>query len=246
MERTALIEYSHRTMAAIVGALVVWMAYRAWRQRQQNPALFRLSVAALVILSVQAWLGRVVVLGELDPAMVTVHLGTAMLLLAILIAIWLGWRPVHVDRGKGGSGRQWVAVAGIMAVILVGAWMRGLGAGLAIDDWPLMDGGLVPAGLDTASRVAAFAHRIVAGGVAVYLGYLAWRHRGREDRNLAGWVLGLYLLQVVAGGITVITDLAGPFRIVHVALAGLGWSVAFGWAHVTWRDARSSEQLAAP
>lgn len=232
LERTALIEYAHRTLAVVVGILVLWLVVAAWRRRRTNPPAFALALAALAILLVQAWLGRIVVLGELDAAMVTVHLGTAMVLLAVLLAIWLG--PGSGDhRGLGRlSARLWVAALGIIIVILVGGWMRGLGAGLAIDDWPLMDGGLVPAGLDTAARVAAFLHRLVAGAVLLYLGYLTVALRKTAWASLAGWLLGLYLLQVVIGGLTVLTDLGAVLRVAHVALGSLTWAVAFGSAYV--------------
>ncbi|MFV1961167.1 MAG: heme A synthase, partial [Acidimicrobiia bacterium] len=90
LESTALIEYSHRSLAAVVGVLVLWLVVASWRKRSSEPVQFGLSLAALAVLLVQAWLGRAVVLGELHPNMVTVHLGTAMLLLALLIAVWLG------------------------------------------------------------------------------------------------------------------------------------------------------------
>lgn len=240
LERTALIEYAHRTMAAIVGVLVLWLLVAAWRRRRINPAGFALALAALAILLVQAWLGRIVVLGELDATMVTVHLGIAMVLLAVLLSIWL-------DSGPGGhhgldplSARLWVAALGIIIVILVGGWMRGLGAGLAIEDWPLMDGALVPAGLDSAARVAAFLHRLVAGAVLAYLGYLTVAMRKTAWASLAGWLLGLYLLQVVVGGLTVLTDLGAVLRVAHVALGSLTWALAFGSAYVAGPKRSSS------
>ncbi len=232
LERTALIEYAHRTLAVVVGILVLWLVVAAWRRRRSNPAGFVLALVALAILLVQAWLGRIVVLGELDATMVTVHLGTAMVLLAVLLAIWLGPGPGNHRGLDRLSARLWMAALGIIIVILVGGWMRGIGAGLAIEDWPLMDGALVPAGLDSAARIAAFLHRLVAGTVLVYLGYLTVALHKTAWARLAGWLLGLYLLQVVIGGLTVLTDLDPVLRIAHVALGSLTWALAFGSAYV--------------
>lgn len=246
LERTALIEYAHRSLAAIVGVLVLWLVIAAWRRRRINAAGFGLSLAALAILLVQAWLGRIVVLGELDAAMVTVHLGIAMVLLAVLLAIWLS--PGTGDR-KGLdrlSARLWVAALGIIIVILVGGWMRGLGAGLAIEDWPLIDGGLVPAGLDSATKVAAFLHRLVAGSVLLYLGYLTVALRKTAWANLAGWLLGLYLLQVVIGGLTVLTDLDPVLRVAHVALGSLAWALASSGAYSAGRRRPASAPSSRP
>ncbi len=246
LERTALIEYAHRTMAAIVGVLVVWLLVAAWRRRRINPAGFVLALAALAILLVQAWLGRIVVLGELDATMVTVHLAIAMILLAVLLAIWLDPGPGDHHGLDQLSSRLWVAALGIIIVILVGGWMRGLGAGLAIEDWPLMDGALVPAGLDSAARVAAFLHRLVAGSVLLYLGYLTVALRKTAWASLVGWLLGLYLLQVVIGGLTVLTDLGPVLRIAHVALGSLTWALAFGTAYVAGRRRSASVSASRP
>ena len=232
LERAAFIEYAHRTMAAIVGILVLWLVVAAWRRRRINPPGFALALAAMAVLLVQAWLGRIVVLGELDAAMVTVHLGIAMVLLAVLLAIWLDPGRGNHDGWNRLSARLWVAALCVIIVIMVGGWMRGLGAGLAFEDWPLMDGALIPAGLETAARVAAFLHRLVAGAVLVYLGYLTVALRKTAWARLAGWLLGLYLLQVVIGGLTVLTNLGPVLRVAHVALGSLSWALAFATAYL--------------
>ena len=56
-ERTAIIEYSHRTAASIVGALVVATATVALLRHRHDRALVWLAVLSLALLGFQAWLG---------------------------------------------------------------------------------------------------------------------------------------------------------------------------------------------
>ena len=83
---TAWIEWMHRLLALLIGlfglaSLVV--AIRDYR-KQKRSVLFA-TIPAALLYSVQDLLGRAVVLNELNPVLVTVHLATAMLLLGVLL-----------------------------------------------------------------------------------------------------------------------------------------------------------------
>ena len=77
----------------------------------------------------------------------------------------------------------------IYAQILVGATMRHTGAGLAIPDFPLMFGHLVPD--HWSAKIAIhFAHRVGALIVTLSVSTVAWyvwsRHRDRPELTRAG------------------------------------------------------------
>src|SRR5688500_14322542 len=86
-ERTAIIEYSHRTLAAVVGLLIVGTSVVTWRTRTRDRAARALAVAALPLLGLQAYLGKVTVERELPAEVVAVHLATAFLLVGLLAVI---------------------------------------------------------------------------------------------------------------------------------------------------------------
>jgi len=225
LERAALIEYTHRTLAAVVGVLVVWLVMAAWRQRSSYPWGIRLGLVALVLLGIQAWLGRVVVLTELHPVLVTFHLATAMLFLAALLAMWQ--LPDDGEwRWGWPTGMLAAAALGVLVVIVVGAWVRGLGAGLAFPDWPLMGGTALPALGGSAARAAQFLHRVSVLALFGYLVYVTVVLWGRRWGRSAAVLLGLYLAQGVVGGLTVLTRLEPVIRVTHVALGALVWAVA--------------------
>src|SRR5207247_2364749 len=64
------------------------------------------------------------------------------------------------------------ATAALLGLIVVGALVRGEGAGLAFRDWPLMDGRLVPR-LGALRPALMFTHRVLAAAVAVLVTVVA-------------------------------------------------------------------------
>jgi heme A synthase len=83
-EYHAVIEYSHRLIALIVGVVIAALAVVATRFFRRNRRVFVPAVAALVLVLIQGALGRIVVKGELESLLVTAHFSTAMVLLGTL------------------------------------------------------------------------------------------------------------------------------------------------------------------
>src|SRR5213594_1694531 len=87
-----VIEWSHRLVAALVSVLVAGLAIYAGAGSRELGAGRRTAYVAVGLLIVQVLLGAVTVKTGLTPAMVILHLATAMLLLATLIAAARGGR----------------------------------------------------------------------------------------------------------------------------------------------------------
>src|SRR5262245_11482330 len=108
-----LIEWSHRLVAAIVSTLVAALAASIWWRRRRGVGSGEWSVpgrtgyVALGLLIVQVLLGAVTVKLQLPPWTIVLHLGTAMLLFATLIATALqltpGSRPGLVGSPASGA-----------------------------------------------------------------------------------------------------------------------------------------------
>jgi cytochrome c oxidase assembly protein subunit 15 len=117
---------------------------------------------------------------------------------------------------------------------LIGAVMRHNKAGLAIPDFPLALGRIVPP--LTAFPVAIhFAHRVwalvVAGCVAACV-VRAFRSGRAGVRRTALWLAALVLVQIALGAATVLTGKAVLVATAHVATGALllGSTIAFGFA----------------
>lgn len=226
-EKEALIEYSHRSLATLVGLMVAAVAWSAFRRRRSEPQRMWLAVGILLLLGVQAGLGRQVVLAELEPVLVTVHLGVALLLLGLMILLAL---PDEAPLGRiaGGDPRLWVPAFGVLVVALVGAVVRAENATLAFLDWPLMGGRVVPDGLADLPRLLQFLHRLAAG--TLWLGVVAWAVslRGSADRfaRHAQWLAWLVTIQAAFGAFLVLGRLPQWAVVGHLAFGTAAWAVA--------------------
>ena len=93
---TAWIEWLHRLFAALIGIFGIAMLVVAVRAyRKQNRRVLNITIVAAVLFAVQSSLGAIVVLNSLPVLGVTLHLATAMFLLAFLLlaAVVASYRP---------------------------------------------------------------------------------------------------------------------------------------------------------
>jgi protoheme IX farnesyltransferase len=227
----AVIEWSHRTVAALTGGVVALLALVAVLRHRDRPALVVGSVTAAGLVAFQAWLGKVTVESQLSGEIVTAHLATAMGLLAVLLFVWVRSRhPAVVPAPGGWSGFTVLAglsALGVYGLMLLGAHVTATGSALVFEDWPFMDGTLFPV-LDPGVWPHVI-HRWASVAVGLLVaGLVVAAHRGREAarlRRLATTAGVLYIVQVVLGGAQVLTGLAPWTQVAHVAFGAAVFGV---------------------
>ena len=225
-------EHGHRMVAATVGflmtVLAVWLAIRESRKW-----VARLGVVALLAVILQGVLGGITVLFLLPTAVSVAHacLAQAFLGLTVVLAVVTGpgWRTLatratrSIDTGPGlGLQHLTIALAGAVYIqLILGALMRHTGAGLAIPDFPLAFGRLVPP-LTSAPVVIHFAHRVWAVAVTALVVWVAARVLGRH-RGVPALtrpvilMLALLAAQITLGAVTVWSGKAVTPTTAHVA-----------------------------
>lgn len=214
MRGGVLFEHGHRMLATTVGlltiGLVVWLL-----RREPRGWVRRLGVAALGLVVLQGVLGGLTVLLKLPTIVSVAHAGTAELFLCLTAGIAVvtsrGWieAPAPLpDRGTP-SLRALATLAAVVVYgqILLGALVRHSGAGLAIPDFPLAFGRLVPP-FDSRLVAYHFAHRVGALVTVACVGWLVARVlRERAAvaalRRPALLLLVLVAFQVFLGALTV-------------------------------------------
>jgi protoheme IX farnesyltransferase len=250
------IEWLHRTVAALIGLLMVAMAAIAVLDHRGRRSILWPSLAAVVLVGFQAWLGaRTVQLGNTGES-VTAHLAAAMALVGLLVYLLV--RSSYPARLAGGASQRFTllaafAAAAVFGVLLFGANVTARDAGLVFGDWPLMNGSLVPIApegqADLAGLYGAHAlHRYAAAVVLVILAavaWVAWRRRTERPRvaRLAIGVLAVYLVQVVVGALQIATLLAPWTQTLHVALGALVWGGSVALAVASYYEARIAAPL---
>jgi len=250
----AIIEWSHRTTAAITGVVVAALAIAAVVSQRNRRTILVASVGAAGLVVFQAWLGKAAVESDLSGDIVTAHLATAMGLFALVLFIWVRSRyPVQVPAAGGWTG--FTVLAGLTAVatyglMLLGAHVTATGSALVFDDWPLMDGTLWPT-LDP-GVLPHVLHRwasVAVGFLVAGTVWLAVRGEARPISRLAILAGALYLVQIVIGGAQVLTHLAPWTQIAHVALGAAVFGVLVTLvltAHLEARLALAAETDVAP
>lgn len=119
----------------------------------------------------------------------------------------------------------WAAAAACYALIVLGGVVRITGSGLGCGNhWPLCNGRLLPP-LDLPT-IIEYGHRLVAALVSVLVAGLAlvtWRDRRAPNApSISGYVaLGMLIVQVTLGAITVKLDLPPWTIILHLGTAML-------------------------
>ncbi|HEX9549965.1 MAG TPA: heme o synthase [Candidatus Limnocylindrales bacterium] len=251
------LEWIHRTVAAVIGVLILGMAAVAILDHRDRASLLWPSLAAVGLVGFQAWLGRETVRLGNSGESVTAHLAAAMALVGVLVFLLV--RASHPARLSGRGGSQAFTLlaafgaAATFVLLLFGSNVTARNAGLVFLDWPLMSGGLYPFDPSLPDDVAALyathaLHRYVAAAVLVILAAVAavaWRtQRSRPGlRAMAIGVLVLYLVQVVVGGLQVLTLLSDWSQTLHLALGALIWAGTVALAAESFYAARAEAVL---
>jgi heme A synthase len=256
-EPTAIIEWGHRTLAAVVGVLI--LAVSLWTVlRERLSRATPVAVTAVALLILQAYLGRETVRRELPPELVATHLATALVLTALLV--WIAVRAQASPRRVGMSGLTTGSVIlsamSIALVMLAGAYVVANGAGLACTTWPGCAESAVPWAEGGTLQDIQWLHRgaVALAGFAILLQFGMVRRAGLPPRihHLSMLLVALYATQVLVGASSVWFDLATITRVLHLTLGSTTWAVAIWLVTSVWatRDraalSPSRRQQAAP
>ncbi len=225
-------EHTHRLIASGVGFLTIILAI--WLARREDRAwVRRLGYAALAAVVAQGLLGGLTVIYFLPTPISVAHgcLAQIFFVLTVTIAVATSprfreaapasltgaFRASPVARLAGATG------AVIFVQLVVGAVMRHTKSGLAIPDFPLALGRIVPP-LGTLPVAIAFAHRIMALAIAVLVAASAVRAFRSGRRGLsraAAGLCGLVAVQVTLGALTVLSKKDVILTTAHVATGAL-------------------------
>jgi cytochrome c oxidase assembly protein subunit 15 len=208
-------------VATFVGMLTIVLAI--WLQRREpRPVVKRLGWFALLAVVAQGLLGGLTVLLLLPTQVSVAHacLGQTFFCLVVSIALLTspGWRRDVTRRVESDAAQRHAVDLRVLTLLLtvtiyvqlfLGAWMRHSGAGLAIPDFPLAYGGILPP-FGIAGVPIHFAHRVVGVVVAAMAVWVAVRTlRFHKDVGAFAWPAGLLvalvIVQIALGALTIWT-----------------------------------------
>ena len=188
---------------------------------------------------------------DVAPERLTVHLGLALILLALLV--WTGLEAWEGPLRSPGE-RRWAGPAVVLAVftfvqILLGGLVAGNDAGRVFTDFPLMGGEMVPEGYGSGSLWRTIAHDAASvqlhhrlGAYVVFaaawvLAIGVWRRRSPGSLRAAGAAVALLVTAQFALGVaTLLNAVPLTLGILHQAGAAL---VLVAVTVLLWRARRA-------
>jgi cytochrome c oxidase assembly protein subunit 15 len=230
----SILEYTHRVLAALATLLIVasavagWLRTRAIRWVSWPPIIAIFFLVAVIIF------GAMVVLRGLERGLAALDLGSALIVLALMLAATLAAHRLY--RNPGGTimpslrnplaQLAFAAMISVYAVLVTGVLVAPDGSTVRCLSWPLYGGA---AGLESVSAWLHVARHFLAGiGAIMIVGALiqAWRDRAAPPpaRATAALTGGLFVLELGIGAAVV--WFGGPvlLQILYVAAAALLWA----------------------
>ncbi|MFV1990618.1 MAG: heme A synthase [Acidimicrobiales bacterium] len=220
-----IIEWTHRWVAALVGVLALATAVSVWRAYRHNRVVLVSAIGAVVVIAVQAWVGRMVVKGDLNADLVSVHLGISMTVVALLTVVVVGTSSAPARS----SARSWTALlvvggVGNFVLLMLGSYVHNR----YVSGWPLVNNELFP---DLSNRylLVHYLHRLLAGSGIVYFAFMIRavykRKRPQDERLLILAAASAYGVNVVLGAAHVFTKVSSSVLVAtHLLMAALVWS----------------------
>ncbi|MFH6782546.1 MULTISPECIES: COX15/CtaA family protein [Methylobacterium] len=255
-------EWGHRLLGRLIGfAFFLPLLFFWWRGQLDR----RLSVSLLglgLLGGLQGAVGWIMVASGLQPGMTAVAPVKLALHLTLASAIYAGlvWLASGLDRRRDEavparvSGTALALMALVLVQIALGGLVAGSKAGLTYNTWPLMDGGLVPAGLFSGSpwienfvdnvTLVQFNHRLTAYALLI----LAVLHAVDVRRTLPGTgaarrataLVGLVAAQAALGIITLLLVVPLWAGLAHQVAAMLVLGMATAHARLCRAPARAA------
>ncbi|QDP20357.1 COX15/CtaA family protein [Sphingomonas xanthus] len=240
-------EWFHRLIGRVIGLAfalpLLWFAVR-----RSIPEGFGGRLAGLLLLgAAQGFLGWFMVQsGLVDRTDVSHFRLSAHLLLALFIIAALIWTALDLRQLARTGEKRFARItrpgaitsAVLFVQLLLGAWVAGLDAGYVASDWPLMQGRLVPDGIDWSQGVGFalthdpfllhFLHRWWAFVLVLALVIFARRLKPLSARA-SRTIHIVFGTQVLLGIATVMTGMNIALAVLHQAVGALlVASVAWG------------------
>jgi len=233
-----VVEYSHRTVASLVGLLTLSLFVLALRRHRQLVLPTGLAFGGVVL---EGLLGAATVEKNLEEELVAAHLGLAMLLLGLALWIWRASRAEPAPVVPSDPGFRRLAITTqvfVWLTVVAGGYMAGtqhygrpdyqLGDGAhhaCGREFPTCNGDFLPFG-DARLVDIHLTHRVFMYITAVLVVWLAVAALRRAMPRYAWALIGILAVQIVVGALNVWLEEYEALIVLHLGLGTLLWTTS--------------------
>jgi cytochrome c oxidase assembly protein subunit 15 len=250
-------EWGHRFLGRLIGLFVALPLAFFWVTGRLEPYMKPRLVLLFILGGMQGvigwWMVKSGLVERVDVSQyrLAIHLTLACVIFAY--AMWLArGLAIHSEEHATSAVTSFapIIVFAIVLQIFLGALVAGLDAGLAFNDWPLMDGAVIPTDLWVQSpaiinafenpKTVQFIHRMSAYAVLLLIvmqmiaAYASTSGNTHKRRTLV--LVGLGIAQAAIGIITLVMQVPMSWALMHQG----GAVVLLGFAIAHWRGIKGS------
>ena len=226
LEAEMIVEWTHRWIALLVGIVAITLVVGAIRGKHDRKWIVAPAISAVIVIGIQAWLGRMVVKGDLDRDLVTIHLAVSMIVVAHFVVISVA---TLASRPRSKASADWRTLVGVAAIdVFIVMVLGSIVHNQYFPGWPFPGGSIVP-DTSTSDALIHYFHRAISGVSLLLLVFIVWLARRYErpqiDKSLVDVALVGFLVNAVLGLVHVLTEVQSSFVVsAHIGVAGIVWA----------------------
>jgi cytochrome c oxidase assembly protein subunit 15 len=238
-------EYINRLTSLPVGFFTVATLVLALLHQRRRPWVRTASALSVLLVGVNAWMGKEVVSSDLEPGVLTVHMALAMLLvLPLSFAVWRGCeRPwsIPVDDAMRRRLRGLIGVLLLLIFVegLLGTRIRELNTELAKTHPGAGRAEWIGILEQTGSYLVHRSFSWVILAASLWAWWLV--RRNGAAGVVANGVLGVIFAQMVLGLIMAQVEIHPVVQVLHLGLSGILLALTTIWFCGTWRITGDAE-----
>jgi cytochrome c oxidase assembly protein subunit 15 len=232
-------EYLNRLSSLPVGFFTVATLVLALLGQGHRPWVRSAALLSVLLVGVNAWMGKEVVSSDLKPGVLTVHMALAMfLILPLGFVVWRGCERPWAIPVDDPARRRLRTILGVLVLLIfiegmLGTRIREMNtelakshAGVARSEWVAL-----------LERTWSYlVHRSFSWVILGATVLAWWRVRSREAAGkVANGVLAVVLAQMVLGLIMARVEIHPVAQVLHLGLSGILLALATIWFCGTWR-----------
>ena len=213
-----IIELSHRLVSGSVGIMVLVLSIWTWRSIGHIRETKFLSFLSFFFLLLQGLIGAAAVKWGQSGFVLALHFGISLIsfaaVLLLTLIIFEVDKKFKAEKLVIGKQMQWHIIGLTIytyIVVYTGALVRHLKVSLVCPDWPFCNNSSISLPTSLFEWVQ-MGHRFLAGIIFLWISYITImviKHHKHQKVIFWGWIIAFILvtLQVVAGGLIILTNL---------------------------------------